>query len=77
MLTNPFTSFRAGVIYCRENLELMREMPDEAIDLIYIDPPFFSNQQYEVIFGDGGVPARLKREEGVEIELKTVPAVLL
>lgn len=45
MLTN--------VIYCRENLELMRELPDGSIDLIYIDPPFFSNQQYEKIFGDG------------------------
>lgn len=49
MLTNPFTSLRAGVIYCRENLELMRELPEEGIDLIYIEPPFFSNQQYEGI----------------------------
>lgn len=26
--------------------------PDEAIDLIYLDPPFFTNRQYEVIWGD-------------------------
>jgi len=27
-------------------------MRPESIDLIYIDPPFFSSRQYEVIFGD-------------------------
>jgi len=28
-------------------------MPDEFVDLIYADPPFFSNRHYEVIFNDG------------------------
>jgi hypothetical protein len=28
-------------------------LPDEFVDLCYIDPPFFSNRHYEVIFGDG------------------------
>src|SRR5687767_5688992 len=27
-------------------------MPSEAVDLIYLDPPFFSNRLYEVIWGD-------------------------
>ncbi len=27
-------------------------MPDECVDLIYLDPPFFSNRNYEVIWGD-------------------------
>ena len=27
-------------------------LPAETIDLIYLDPPFFSNRQYEVIWGD-------------------------
>jgi len=44
MLTN--------VIFCRENVELMRELPDETIDLIHIDPPFLGNQQYEVMLED-------------------------
>jgi len=30
----------------------MRQLPSESIDLIYIDPPFFSGKQYNVIFGD-------------------------
>jgi site-specific DNA-methyltransferase (adenine-specific) len=29
-------------------------MESETIDLIYLDPPFFSNRNYEVIWGDSG-----------------------
>ena len=35
-----------------DNLHVMRQLPPESIDLIYIDPPFFSGKQYNVIFGD-------------------------
>jgi DNA modification methylase len=42
-----------GVIYCGDNLYWMSRLPDEFVDLCYIDPPFFSNRHYEVIFGDG------------------------
>ncbi len=35
-------------------LEVMRKMDSESIDLIYLDPPFFSNRNYEVIWGDKG-----------------------
>ena len=35
-------------------LEVMRNMESESIDLIYLDPPFFSNRNYEVIWGDKG-----------------------
>jgi len=37
-----------------DNLEIMKKMPKESIDLIYLDPPFFSNRNYEVIWGDKG-----------------------
>ena len=30
----------------------MRMLPSNSIDLIYIDPPFFSGENYNVIFGD-------------------------
>ena len=33
-------------------LHVMRQLPSESIDLIYIDPPFFSNRDYNVIWGD-------------------------
>ena len=35
-----------------DNLHVMRQLPSESIDLIYIDPPFFSGRNYNVIFGD-------------------------
>ncbi len=37
-----------------DNLEIMKEMASESVDLIYLDPPFFSNRNYEIIWGDKG-----------------------
>ena len=37
-----------------DNLEILKTFPNECVDLIYIDPPFFSNRNYEVIWGDEG-----------------------
>jgi DNA modification methylase len=37
-----------------DNMEIMKKMDAESIDLIYLDPPFFSNRNYEVIWGDKG-----------------------
>ncbi len=45
------------VIYCGDNLEQLKKLPDECVDLIYIDPPFNSNRNYEVFWGE----AREKR----------------
>lgn len=35
-----------------DNLEILRQMDSETVDLIYLDPPFFSNRNYEVVWGD-------------------------
>ena len=35
-------------------LEVLKKMEADSIDLIYLDPPFFSNRNYEVIWGDEG-----------------------
>lgn len=43
----------SNVIYCGDNLEWMGKLPEEFVDLIYADPPFFSNKHYEVIWNDG------------------------
>ena len=40
------------VIYCGDNLEQLRKLPDACVDLIYIDPPFNSNRNYEVFWGE-------------------------
>ncbi len=39
-------------LFWGDNLHVMRQLPSESIDLIYIDPPFFSGRNYNVIFGD-------------------------
>lgn len=33
-------TLKTNVIYCADNLEVMKQLPSESIDLIYIDPPF-------------------------------------
>jgi len=40
------------VIYCGDNLEQLKKLPAACIDLIYIDPPFNSNRNYEVFWGE-------------------------
>ena len=43
-----------NTLYYGDNLGILREfIPDESVDLIYLDPPFFSNKHYEVIWNDG------------------------
>jgi DNA modification methylase len=32
---------------------VLAQFPEGSVDLIYVDPPFFSNRQYEVLWGDG------------------------
>lgn len=43
---------KTNVIYCGDNLQMLKEIPDESVDLIYIDPPFNSNRNYEIFWGD-------------------------
>jgi DNA modification methylase len=38
------------VIYCGDNLDHLRKLPDSCVDLIYIDPPFNSTRNYEVFW---------------------------
>ena len=40
-------------MYYGDNLEILRSreyFPDECVDLIYLDPPFNSNRNYNVLF---------------------------
>ena len=40
------------VIYCGDNLEQLKKLPAQCVDLIYIDPPFNSNRNYEIFWGE-------------------------
>ena len=40
-----------NVLYYGDNLHILREhIDDESVDLIYLDPPFSSNRNYNVLF---------------------------
>lgn len=40
-----------NTLYYGDNLDVLRQhIPDESIDLIYLDPPFNSNRSYNVLF---------------------------
>jgi site-specific DNA-methyltransferase (adenine-specific) len=42
-----------NTLYYGDNLDILREyIPDESVDLIYLDPPFNSNRSYNVLFRD-------------------------
>lgn len=37
-------------ICCGDNLDQLKKLPDACVDLIYIDPPFNSNRNYEIFW---------------------------
>ena len=52
MATKPSAFIDTRVIYCGDNLDQLRKLPDGCVNLIYIDPPFNSNRNYEVFWGE-------------------------
>src|SRR5476651_518586 len=48
----PSALLDTRVIYCGDNLEQLAKLPPACVDLIYIDPPFNSNRNYEVFWGE-------------------------
>jgi len=60
---NPLTALKADqplslidtqTVFCGNNLIHLARMPAECVDLVYIDPPFNSNRNYEVFWGETG-----------------------
>ena len=44
---------KTDLLYYGDNLDILRRyIPDESVDLVYLDPPFNSNRDYNVIFKD-------------------------
>ena len=48
----PSALIDTRVVYCGDNIDQLPKLPDGCIDLIYIDPPFNSNRNYEVFWGE-------------------------
>ena len=45
--------FAENTLYYGDNLDVLRRyFKDETVDLIYLDPPFNSNQDYNVLFAE-------------------------
>jgi adenine specific DNA methylase Mod len=55
-----------NVLYYGDNLDVLRShVPEKSVDLVYLDPPFNSNRNYNVIFAqhnvyDSGEAAQIK-----------------
>jgi adenine specific DNA methylase Mod len=52
-MTTPTPYFRPNTIYCGDCKDVLSQFPYESIDLIYADPPFFSNRRFEILWHDG------------------------
>lgn len=48
----PSSLVDTRVIHCGDNIDQLSRLPDACVDLIYIDPPFNSNRNYEVFWGE-------------------------
>lgn len=49
--TEGKTAAKQSVLYYGDNLDVLRRyVPDESVDLVYLDPPFNSAQDYNVLF---------------------------
>ena len=45
-----------NILYYGDNLEILRRyIEDESVDLVYLDPPFKSDQDYNILFAEHGV----------------------
>jgi len=46
-------SMADNILYYGDNLEILRRyIKDESVDLVYLDPPFKSDQDYNILFAE-------------------------
>ncbi len=48
-------TFAPNTLYYGDCLDVMRDFPDECVDLIYLDPPFNSKRRYNEVFKGSGL----------------------
>ncbi|MBC6441286.1 MAG: HNH endonuclease [Rhodospirillales bacterium] len=53
-------NFASGTVWTGDNLPVLRGMNDACVDLIYLDPPFNSNRNYEAPIGSKAAGAAFK-----------------
>lgn len=42
-----------NTLFCGDNLPILKQLPNHSIDVVYIDPPFCSDENYTIIHGNG------------------------
>ncbi len=60
------STIRNRSVFCRDNLEILRGINSNAIDLIYLDPPFNKNKDFTAPIGSNGEGASFKDIFGTE-----------
>jgi len=67
-------------LYYGDNLDILRKhVPDESVDLIYLDPPFNSRRSYNVLFKEANGTAAAgdaAQVEAIEAEIDRLAAQL-
>jgi site-specific DNA-methyltransferase (adenine-specific) len=43
---------KPNALHYGDCLDILADIPDDSVDLIYLDPPFNSNANYNMLFGD-------------------------
>lgn len=68
---NPVNYLETGVLHCGDNVDLLGKFPAACVDMIYLDPPFFTGRVYEVIWEDDDEIRSFedRREGGIEVYL--------
>ena len=56
----PSPNFAPSTIWTGDNLPILRGMNSACVDLIYLDPPFNSNRNYEALIGSKAAGAAFK-----------------
>jgi 16S rRNA G966 N2-methylase RsmD len=50
-----------NILYYGDNLDVLRQhVKDEIVDLVYLDPPFNSAQDYNVLFAEHGTRVAMR-----------------
>jgi DNA modification methylase len=68
----PSSLLDTRVIYCGDNLDQLKKLPDGCVDLIYIDPPFNSNRNYDRYRAADGT-GNPRRDNRTEVGVKGKP----
>lgn len=63
MNSRPYYKTKKCVLYQRDNLELLKSLPDNYVDLVYIDPPFSVGKDFKTTKGEFAFSDKFTLEE--------------